>query len=100
MGLTELKLKDLKDKEFDTLYTKHKADWVTLANHAFTFAKDRIAGGNVPRADDILKALSPMLEVNELLRKHQEDVHARYKRFREFFGEYIIDQVFGQKEKK
>ena len=100
MGLTEAKIKDLHDKKFDKLFDKHKADWVKMANNAFDFAKKNIAGGHSPRPDDILKTLLPMLEVNEELRKHQEDVRARYKRFREFFGDYIIDQVFGQGEKK
>jgi hypothetical protein len=44
----------------------------------------------------VLKMLLPMLEPNETLRKHQEDVHARYVRFREMFGEYMIDKFFAE----
>jgi hypothetical protein len=102
MGLTESKIKDLHDKKFDDLYKKHKTEWDTMVDNAFEFAKKHIAGGATPRADDVLKALLPMLEVNELLRKHQEDNRARFKRFREYFGDYIIDQHLGgtSQEKK
>jgi len=94
LGLTESKLKDLIDKKFDKLYEKHQQEWVMMANNAFTTARDHICGGNAPRPDDVLKMLLPMLEPNETLRKHQETVHARYKRFREAFGEYMLDKVF------
>ena len=97
MGLTELKLKDLHDKKFDNLFTKHKATWLEMAGNAYDFAKSHIADGHDPRADDILKPLLTMLEVNESLRKHQEDNHARYRRFREFFGDYVVDQYLQQK---
>jgi hypothetical protein len=102
VGLTESKIKDLKDKKFDKLYTKHEDAWRTMVKNAFAFAKKSIAGGSEPRPDDVLKVLLPMLEVNEELRNHQEDVHARYKRFREYFGDYIIDKemAHGHKEAK
>jgi hypothetical protein len=94
VGLTELKLKELQEKKFDKLFEKHKKEWVDLANHAFAAARDHICGGNAPRPDDILKMLLPMLEPNETLRKHQEDNRARFKHYRESFGEYVIDKVF------
>lgn len=100
MGLTESKIKDLHDKKFDKLYTKHEEAWRTMVRNAFGFTKKNIADGGEPRADDVLKVLLPMLEVNEDLRKHQEDVHARYKRFREYFGDYIIDQELSHKSKE
>jgi hypothetical protein len=92
MGLTESKLKDLNDKKFDKLFKKHKDAWLQMATNAHEFAKNHITEGNEPRDDDILKPLLTMLEVNEDLRKHQEDNHARYRRFREAFGDYIVDQ--------
>jgi hypothetical protein len=96
LGLTELKIKDLHDKKFDDLYTEYEAEWIALAASAYDFTKAHISKGE-PLADDVLKTLLPMLEVNERLRKHQEDNHARYKRFREFFGEYIIEQKLFKK---
>jgi hypothetical protein len=41
-----------------------------------------------------------MLEVNQELRDHQEEVHARYKHYREYFGDYIIDQELSHLEKE
>ncbi len=94
MALTESKIKDLEDKEFDKLFKKHKADWLKMVSIAYYFTKTNITGGSDPRQDDVLKGLLPMLEVNENLRTHQEEVHARYRRFREYFGEYIIDEFY------
>jgi hypothetical protein len=98
MGLTESKIKDLEDKKFDKLYEKYKATWQKMVSVATEFAKTHIAAGHDPRPDDILKALLPMLEVNEHLRQHQEDNKARYKHFREYFGDYIIDKCIAKKE--
>jgi len=100
VGLTELKLKELQEKRFDRLFENDKKEWVELANHAFAAARDHICNGNPPRPDDILKMLLPMLEPNETLRKHQEDNRARFKHYRESFGEYVIDRVFFQSEEK
>lgn len=97
MGLTESKIKDLQDKKFDKLYTKHQAAWLEMVENAYAFAEEHIAGGKTPRPDDILKALLPMLEVDEDLRAHQEDNKARFKHFREYFGDYIIDKYLEQK---
>jgi hypothetical protein len=94
VALTESKIKDLQDKEFDKLFKKHKDEWLEMVGVAYYFTKTNITGGNEPRQDDVLKGLLPMLEVNENLRKHQEEVHARYRRFREYFGEYIIDEFY------
>jgi hypothetical protein len=96
MGLTESKIKDLQDKGFDKLYEKHHRAWSAMVTSAIDFAKKNVSPD--PRPDDILKVLLPMLEVNQQLRDHQEEVHARYKRFREYFGDYIIDMELGGKK--
>lgn len=96
MGLTELKIKDLEDKNFDKLYEKHKGAWLQMVDDAYVFAEAHITGGNPPRPDDVLKLVLPELEVSETLRTHQEDNHARFKHFREYFGDYIIDKYFVQ----
>src|SRR5690242_19073135 len=92
MGLTESKVKDLEDKKFDKLYTKHRAEWAKAVENAYAFAKYHVTDGRIPRADDVLKALMITLEVDEHLRDHQEENHAKYPRFREYFGDYIIDK--------
>ncbi len=94
MGLTESKIKDLQDKRFDTLYDRHQDAWLGMVRDAYEFAQAHITGGRTPRPDDVLKAILPMLEVNEDLRTHQEDNKARFKHFREYFGDYIVDRYF------
>jgi hypothetical protein len=94
LGLTELKIKDLEEKKFDHLYKKHEKAWLQMVEDAYTFAKDHVTGGSPPRPDDVLKLLLAELEVSKDLRNHQEDHHARYKHFREYFGDYIIDKYF------
>jgi hypothetical protein len=94
MGLTESKIKDLEEKEFDRLYDKHKGAWLQMVKDAYDFAQAHITGGDPPRPDDVLKLLMAELEVSEDLRKHQEDHKARFKHFREYFGDYIIDKYF------
>lgn len=84
----------LNDKEFDKLFKRYKAEWLKMVGVAYYFTKTNITNCNDPRQDDVLKGLLPMLEVNENFRKHQEEVHARYRRFREYFGEYIIDEFY------
>jgi hypothetical protein len=96
MGLTESKIKDLEDKKFDKLFEKHKGPWLQMVDDAYEFTKSHVTKGNPPRRDDVLKPLMAQLEVSEDLRNHQEDVRARFKRFREMFGDYIIDKYFIQ----
>lgn len=100
MGLTESKIKDLEDKDFHKLYQKHQQAWLDMVESAFDFCKEHITNGSDPRPDDILKELLPMLEVDEDLRTHQEEHHARYKHYREYFGDYIIDKYLGQEDQK
>jgi hypothetical protein len=92
MGLTESKVKDLRDKKFDVLYEKQKDVWLAMVGNAHYFARTHVTEGREPRPDDVHKALLPILEVNENLRKHQEDNRARFKHFRDYFGDYIIDK--------
>jgi hypothetical protein len=94
MSLTETKLKDLADKKFDSLFEKHEEEWREITGNAYTSAKEHICGGHIPRQDDVLKMLLPMLEPNETLRKHQEENRARFKHYREAFAEYLIDQYY------
>ena len=61
MGLTEIKIKELKDKKFDVLYAKHTDEWEAMVVTAHDFAKANISKGQDPLADDILKPLISML---------------------------------------
>ncbi|MGA2389764.1 MAG: hypothetical protein ABSF97_12430 [Candidatus Sulfotelmatobacter sp.] len=94
MALTESKIKDLEDKAFEELYDNNEEEWMETTENAFVAAKDWICGGKRPRPDDVLKMLLPMLEPNEKIRRHQEAVRARFKHYREAFGEYLVDKYF------
>lgn len=94
MSLTESKLKDLHDKKFDDLYAEHEDDWFKITQNAYNSARDHICEGRHPRQDDVLKMLMPMLEPNEMLRRHQEENRARFKHYREGFAEFLIDEYY------
>ena len=94
MGLTESKIKDLEDKKFDKLYTKHQPAWLQMVDDAYQHTKSKVLKGKAPRPDDVLKTLMPQIELSEDLRDHQEDNKARFKHFREYFAEYVIDKYW------
>jgi hypothetical protein len=96
MGLTESKIQDLEDKKFDKLYDKHKGAWIQAVDDAYQHTKTKVLKGKSPRPDDVLKTLMPQIELSEDLRNHQQDHRARFKHFREYFAEYIIDKYFEQ----
>jgi hypothetical protein len=99
LSLTESKLKDLEDKKFDALFKKHRAEWMTITGNAFKSAREHICEGRLPRQDDVLKMLMPMLEPNETLRTHQEEHRARFKHYREAFAEFLIDEHYRNMKK-
>jgi len=92
MGLSETKKKALEDKKFDELFSDNANIWESMARKAYMYAKKNITNGNEPRPDDIAKILTPMIEVDEKFRAHQEDNRARAKRFVEMFTDYVIDK--------
>lgn len=96
MGLTESKIQDLEDKKFDKLFDKHKGAWINMVDDAYQHTKTKVLKGKLPREDDVLKTLMPQIELSEDLRNHQADNRARFKHFREYFAEYIIDKYFEQ----
>src|SRR5258708_3265908 len=100
MGMSESKLTELKEKDFDKLLAKHRATWMQMAKDSWEFAKIHVFGGQEPKPDDAWKALLIMLEPNELLQKHQVDNGARFKKYREAFGDYVIDEYMTEQKKK
>ena len=93
MALTEAKIKDLTDKKFDKLYTKHHKIWKALADEAFEYAKANITGGKDPRPDDVAGVLLPVIKAHDEVRKHQDDNRAKASRFSLMFTEYVVDQA-------
>ena len=99
MGLSEAKKKALEDKKFDELFKSHASAWHSMARKAYMYAKTNITNGDEPRPDDTAKILTPMVEVDEKFRDHQEDNKARAKRFVEMFTDYVIDKVLVKHER-
>lgn len=93
------KLTELKAKDFDKLLEDHRATWMKMAKESWEFAKYRVCGGQEPKPDDAWKALLIMLEPNVLLQKHQADNGARFKKYREAFGDYVIDEYMKDNKK-
>lgn len=63
MSLTESKIKDLEEKNFDRLFEGKREKGLAMVPNACEFTQDHVTGGNVPGPDDILKVLLPTLEV-------------------------------------
>ncbi len=98
MALNETKKKNLEDKEFDDLFNdpEQKPKWSELAANAYEYAKKNITQGKDPRLDDVSGVLYPIVAADENFRAHQDKVHARAKRWVEWFTEYIVDRVIGE----
>lgn len=92
MGLTEAKLKDLNDKEFNKLYDKHLKIWQEMVANAKQFVIASVTTNNDYRSDDLLEPLIPAVRANQLFRDHQADNKAKGTRFVTYFAEYIIDK--------
>lgn len=104
MGLSESKKGELEAKDFHLLFSdpdKNKK-WKTLALAAQKYARANITNDKEPRPDDIAEALLPILNADADLRKHQSENHATATKYREYFADYIVDQVIIQptREKK
>lgn len=65
---------------------------------AYKYARDHIYGGNEPKADDLHKALLIALEPDEVLRAHQEANRCPFKKYREAFGDYVVDAYLNEGE--
>lgn len=92
MGLTEAKIKSLKEKDFDKLYDKNKKLWEDAATNAKDFVKKTITAGGAFRGEELLEPLIPVVRTNQLFRNHQQDNSARSPRYVTWFAEYIIDK--------
>ena len=91
MGLTVSKLKNLEDKAFNELLDEERTKWRRFARDAQNFARKLTAESQTPRPDDVARFLSPMIEVDQSFRDHQEENRARGKRFVGWFTDYVID---------
>ena len=103
MAMSQSKEADLKSKDFDKLFQnkKYNAKWISSAEKAYTYAKGNITAGNEPRPDDVSKVLSPVLDHDPDLRKHQVENAATDEKYSRLFVDYIVDQaIFECKRRK
>jgi hypothetical protein len=95
VGITQLKINRLEEREYNKLFRKHEKDWLRFAERAFEFVRDNIARDHRPRADDILTILLPIIASDGRLLEHQAFKGPREKdeqaEFREYFAEFVID---------
>ena len=92
MGLTEAKIKSLKEKDFDKLYDANKKLWEDAAANAKDFVKKTITDGGTFRPEELLEPLIPVVRTNQKFRDHQHDNSARSPKYVTWFAEYIIDK--------
>lgn len=76
------------------LFEDHRDDWKAAADRTYNFIREGFPDGSPIRQDDIAKALTPILEVNEILRKFLSSKKQRQKFWIAYFTDYIIDQVW------
>jgi hypothetical protein len=95
MALTAAKVKDLEDKGFVDLFTKHRALWEAKAREAYVYAQKLVSVSGQPvRPDDVLPLLVPALVLSRELRVFLEDNRLTQKYWRDYFAEFIIDTLW------
>jgi hypothetical protein len=94
MALTALKVKDLADKGFMTLFDDHQDLWRTKAKEAYAYAKKFVTAEPV-RPDDVLPLLVPALELAPEFRTFLEQKRLTQQYWRVHFAELILDRFWG-----
>lgn len=97
MGLTARKSLALEDAGLDGLFRKERSLWTEMATEAFTYTADFVKDAGEPvRPDDLISVLVPVLEVTQKLREYLAEKKLRQKYWFTWFGEYIIDTLWGE----
>jgi hypothetical protein len=98
MALTALKVKNLADHGFMTLYSDHEELWRTKAKDAYAYAAKFVTTEPV-RPDDVLPLLVPSLELSKELRSFLEEKRLTQQYWKVNFGELILDRLWGELQK-
>ncbi len=96
MALSRVKELRLGDAGLIDLYEAEIKLWRELAQHAYGYARDRIAVGSHIRQDDVVPALRPVLEVTATLRVFLAKRSLRQQYWYEWFAELIIDRLWDE----
>jgi hypothetical protein len=78
------------------LFDQHRNEWVAHAKETYGFLKERFPPGAAVRRDDVAKALNPIMEVNELLRKELARKKLRQKYWVCDFVDLIIEHTWDE----
>lgn len=76
------------------LFTDHEADWRAAAQNAVDFIRSNFPAGSTIRPDDVAKALKPVIEVNERLKKRLLDKKLTQKYWVSDFADLIIERAW------
>jgi hypothetical protein len=97
MALTAEKVKDLEDKGFPSLFEQHRDLWEAKARDAYSYAQALVRPTGEPvRPDDVLGLLVPGLVLVEEFRGFLDEKRLTQKYWRTYFGEFILDKLWGK----
>ena len=94
MALTQQELQALKGKGFGELYKKHKVQWKKRAKTAYQYVSQNWPTGAAARIDDVAEVLTPILTVDDDIRKFLQQKKAHQKYWVRYCCDYILDQVW------
>ena len=94
MGLILEAEQRLGDAGLVELFDRHQAIWLAAATQTKAFMRENFPDDAPIRRDDVAKALHPIIEVNETLKKYLNSEKLRGKFWIKFFVDLIIDRTW------
>jgi hypothetical protein len=88
---TEQRLKRVK---LHDLFSQHEVEWTKVAKTAYDFVKSTFPKNAKIRPDDVAKALEPIIEVDEKLRKYLDMKKLTQKYWISDFTDLIIERTW------
>lgn len=85
--------------DLEKFFEDHKSKWKTLAQRSYSFVKNNFPAKAVIRIDDVAKALSPLLQVDEDLINILNENRLKQKFWFRDFGDLILDRTWKKIQK-
>jgi hypothetical protein len=95
MAITTLKTEQLTNAGLDGLFAKSRKHWLAQAKRAFSYMAQLIEPEAI-HPDDLIPILVPALELDTKLRDYLDKNGLRQKYWFTNFGEYVVDEVWGE----
>lgn len=76
------------------LFDNNRATWLQAAQRTYNFVKGGFPPGSTIRPDDVAKALAPIMEVDESLRRTLDAAKLRQRYWVTDFTDLIIDRTW------